>query len=58
VNFIDNAFWPGTRKVFVGVKLTLEGTEELIECREKNAEESTEKMETASTTDGPGQGKK
>jgi len=58
MNSIGDAFWPGTRKVFVDVKLTLEETGRLIESREKNGEESVEKMETASTADGPGQGKK
>jgi len=42
--------------VFVGVKLTLKWTGELIECGEKNAKEDVEALETASGTDGQEEG--
>jgi hypothetical protein len=58
VNVIGDAYWPGTGKVFVGVKWTLEETEQLIECSEKNGEESVEGMRIPSGTDVAEQGKK
>ena len=48
---------PGTQKVFVDMKQTVEETGDLIECGEKNGEESVKGMENANTTDVPGQGK-
>jgi hypothetical protein len=49
---------PGTGKEIVKLSVTLGETEELIECREKNAEEVEEEMKSASGTDRPEQGKK
>jgi hypothetical protein len=37
---------------------TLDGTGELIECGEKNAEESIEERKSVGAIDGPEQGKK
>jgi len=49
-----HACWPGTQKVFVSVKLTLEETGKLIEWAEKNAEEDIGEMKSVSIVDVPG----
>jgi hypothetical protein len=57
MNIHKHIYGPGTRNLFVGVELTVEETEGLIECAEKEGKESVERMESASTTGGPAQGK-